>query len=205
MRKKSKQPLQAEIKHELISTAAKKIFLQYGYKATSMDLVAQEAGVSKRTVYDHFGDKKTLFETILKAHWDKLLPDKYSLFDDNKTVADNLKDFAHIFLKFLYKPDTIDLFRLLISETPQFPDLADNILREEKAPYTQALVVYLQSKKMTGELAIENTHRSAAYFMGLLKEYHFWPMMMGLTKKKKLVDKNKLIDEVVILFLKGYK
>jgi AcrR family transcriptional regulator len=204
MKDQQKKPLRGDIKRKSILQAARKLFLNQGFSATSMDAVADEAGVSKRTVYDHFGTKKELFEAMLSIHWDTLSIPNNKLFVEQQSIAVNLKYFAEAFLKFLYHKDTIDLFRLLISETNQFPDLASNILINEKGPFTRVLIEFLQQKKVSGELTIEDADRSAAYFLGLLKEYHFWPMMLGFTKQKKLSQRNKLIDEAVAIFLQAY-
>ncbi|WP_330970248.1 TetR/AcrR family transcriptional regulator, partial [Lysobacter sp. A3-1-A15] len=48
-------------KRAAILDAAKSMFTQYGFGGASMDQIAAEAGVSKLTVYSHFGDKETLF------------------------------------------------------------------------------------------------------------------------------------------------
>lgn len=48
-------------KRARILQAAKAIFLKSGYHGTSMNLIAQEAGVTKLTVYNHFQDKANLF------------------------------------------------------------------------------------------------------------------------------------------------
>lgn len=195
---------QADFKHAAILGAAQKVFLKQGFKAASMDEVAQQANVSKKTVYDHFDNKKGLFEAMLKEHWHKLLRIDTALFDERKTIAENLAHFAKVFLRFLYQQETIDLFRLLIGEANQFPELAEHIIVDGKPPFTKKLVEYLNQKKTSGELNIDNAERAALYFMGLLKEQHFWPMMLGFTKQKKIANPNKLIDEAVAIFLKAF-
>ncbi|MCH8112342.1 MAG: helix-turn-helix transcriptional regulator, partial [Proteobacteria bacterium] len=52
-------------KKELIIDAARTLFLKLGFGATSMDAIAAEAGVSKRTVYSHFQNKEALFAGIV--------------------------------------------------------------------------------------------------------------------------------------------
>ena len=47
------------IKEQIINTAFD-LFSQYGIKSVSMDDVAKAAGISKRTLYESFGDKETL-------------------------------------------------------------------------------------------------------------------------------------------------
>ena len=49
----------------LIMEAAARVFLQRGYPGTSVDDIAAEAGVSKRTVYNVFEDKEQLFRAII--------------------------------------------------------------------------------------------------------------------------------------------
>src|SRR3954454_651281 len=54
-------------KRRAIVAAATTAFLDHGYRGTSMDAVAAAAGVSKQTVYQHFGDKQRLFRELIAA------------------------------------------------------------------------------------------------------------------------------------------
>ncbi|OCG89579.1 TetR/AcrR family transcriptional regulator, partial [Xanthomonas euvesicatoria] len=48
-------------KRAAILGAARTMFMEQGYAGVSMDGIAAQAGVSKLTVYSHFGDKESLF------------------------------------------------------------------------------------------------------------------------------------------------
>ena len=52
-----------------ILDTAKRLFLALGYEGVSMDQIAADAGVSKLTVYSHFGDKDALFAEAVRAGW----------------------------------------------------------------------------------------------------------------------------------------
>src|SRR5678815_6014191 len=67
-----------------ILEAAKRMFTVHGFDGVSMDQIAAEAGVSKLTVYSHFGDKETLFAAAAKAYCDQQLPS--SLFEARPEV-----------------------------------------------------------------------------------------------------------------------
>jgi len=54
-------------KGELLLAAAKRCFLLHGYRRTSMDDVAQEAGVAKGTVYLYFKSKEEIFRAVSSA------------------------------------------------------------------------------------------------------------------------------------------
>ena len=47
-----------------------RLFLRDGYARTSVDAIAAEAGVSKRTIYNHYGDKESLFLSVVSGKYD---------------------------------------------------------------------------------------------------------------------------------------
>lgn len=54
-------------KRQAITRAARTVFARDGYIRTSIDTIASEAGVSTRTVYNHFEGKEQLFSVVLHA------------------------------------------------------------------------------------------------------------------------------------------
>lgn len=193
---------QKERKRQAIVEAATNVFLHKGYAITSMDEIAAEAGVSKRTVYDHFENKENLFQTILVDHWSAVFKINQPLFKNSKNSTDSLIEFAKKFFDFLYQPKTIKLFRLLISESERFPHLLDTLLVDEKAPFTKELIIFLEHRKNEGKFKGKNVETAAAFFIGMLKEVHYWPMMLGFTKSKK--PKNQFLNEAVEIFVRAY-
>jgi TetR/AcrR family transcriptional repressor of mexJK operon len=59
-----RRPLWAA-KHTAILDAAQRLFLSEGYERASADAIAALAEVSKRTVYDHFGDKEAVYVAVV--------------------------------------------------------------------------------------------------------------------------------------------
>src|SRR5215469_5721913 len=58
-----KQP----VKRQAIIDAAQRVFLDQGFAGSSVDAIAAAAGVSKQTIYNHFGDKEALFRAVVRA------------------------------------------------------------------------------------------------------------------------------------------
>lgn len=56
----------SEAKRAAILDAAEDRFLADGYERASMDVIAARAGVSKRTVYDHFGEKSAVYLRVVE-------------------------------------------------------------------------------------------------------------------------------------------
>mgnify|MGYP001364551822 CR=1 FL=1 len=60
-------------KRDQILAAANRLFEMHGFHATGVDLIASEAGVTKRTLYKHFGSKEGLIEEVLRSHHTKMM------------------------------------------------------------------------------------------------------------------------------------
>ncbi|WP_037353270.1 TetR/AcrR family transcriptional regulator [Amycolatopsis orientalis] len=54
-------------------TAAQRVFAEHGYHAAAMDEIAEEAGVSKPVLYQHFPGKLDLYIALLESHVDDLV------------------------------------------------------------------------------------------------------------------------------------
>ena len=116
-------------KHRAILAAATATFLEHGYRGTSMDAVATAAGVSKQTIYQHFGDKRRLFTEMI-AGTVQVASDpvheevrRLAAGGDRGDLAKELRDLARRLLTLVLSPDVLRLRRLVIAEARQFPEL----------------------------------------------------------------------------------
>ncbi|MCC3765600.1 TetR/AcrR family transcriptional regulator [Glycomyces sp. TRM65418] len=76
-------------KRSAILSSARELFLTEGFDRTSVDAIAAHAGVSKRTVYDYFGDKQTLLHAVFDAVGQSLLATiRHTLEDTLDSLAD---------------------------------------------------------------------------------------------------------------------
>ena len=78
-------------KHDAIAGAALVLFARDGYERTSVDAIAAEAGVSKRTVYSHYGDKENLFLLVLRETHDTMRSGSRDIVDRNLRDVDDLR------------------------------------------------------------------------------------------------------------------
>jgi TetR/AcrR family transcriptional repressor of mexJK operon len=72
-------------KRAAILSAARELFLADGFDRTSVDAVAARAKVSKRTVYDYFGDKRTLLQAVVDAIGQSMISIIRRTLDDTLT------------------------------------------------------------------------------------------------------------------------
>ncbi|MFF4120503.1 TetR/AcrR family transcriptional regulator [Streptomyces sp. NPDC001714] len=127
-------------KRESILDAAVELFLELGFDQTSMDAVAAQAGVSKTTVYAHFGDKLELFRAVIARGGASLD------FDLDQTMLASVDDpqerLARIVLKLLQAttaPTYLAFIRVLTVEAGRRPELTEAI-RSLGVPHVVDLV-----------------------------------------------------------------
>lgn len=115
-------------KREPVLDAAVELFLHGGYDRTSMDAVAAHAGVSKTTVYAHFGDKLELFRAVTERAGTSLDLD---LDRAALASADDPEDrLTQIVLKVLLatsSPQYLAFVRVMTAESARYPELVEAV------------------------------------------------------------------------------
>ncbi|MEJ2419647.1 MAG: TetR/AcrR family transcriptional regulator [Exilibacterium sp.] len=141
----------SEEKHRLIFIAAAELFSRRVFAGTSMDQIADVAGVSKQTVYSHFKSKQDLFIAAIqhKCTVNALGP---AFFDRDVPIDHILHETAQYFTHLLINTEVVDVSRVCISEAEQHPEVARTFY--ESGPYklTARLKSYLDKQVTTGKL-----------------------------------------------------
>jgi len=197
VRSKSKE------KRQQILNAASNLFLTHGFENTSMDQVAIDAGVSKQTVYSHFGNKEDLFTAIIEykciAHE---LTDK--LFDIDQPVSDLLYELAQHYSDLILSEDAICIKRVCVAETPQRTKVAKLYWTAGPQRLTERLTHYLSEQNARGTMHIENPNFAAQQFLYMLSAETHHLKILGQPDGDSLKTLNAYIDSCVKLFIKAY-
>lgn len=156
-------------KRAAILEAAERMFAQQGYEGVSMDQIAAEAGVSKLTVYSHFGDKDTLFTAAAAAYCEQRLPS--SIFDPapDTPLRTRLLQVANAFFALISDPEALAGHRLLC--TPQMVEkrLARAFWEGGPMRIQGDFAALLQRRVEIGELDIDDLALAASQFFVLVK------------------------------------
>ena len=107
---------------------ATKLFMERGFDCTSIDAVAETAGVSKPTVYARYHDKRDLFTAVLRATIQRWLAPLWAAAEaakvNPKSIETALHDLSRHMLAHASTPEVIMLRRTLAAQAVQFPELA---------------------------------------------------------------------------------
>jgi|SRR5690625_2293491 len=156
-------------KRAAILEAAERMFLQHGYEGVSMDQIAAAAGVSKLTVYSHFGDKDALFTEAAKAYCEQQMPDSLFQRAPELPVRQRLMDIARSFFAMVSTPEAVAGHRLLC--TPQMVEKRLARLFWEAGPrrVQNEFARFLERRIAAGDLEIEDVQRAAGQFFALVR------------------------------------
>src|ERR1700733_5577876 len=112
MGRKKQIPEESE-KRALILKTAQKLFVTQAYNEVSMDALAEAVPVSKRTLYNHFRDKKTLFAAVMQGRCQRVLGQLMQTLEGGarRSVEQTLTAIGQQFLRVVLEPDALNIYR----------------------------------------------------------------------------------------------
>lgn len=135
MTERKRKTLPPEQRRQEILDAAFAVFVERGYAATRIEEIAARAGIAKGTVYLHFSDKETLFTSLLSGVVSPLI-DRLAVLSADETIQ------PRVAIAMLYRlmedqvltTQRLHLIRLILSEGPRFPVIAEFYYRNVVSP-----------------------------------------------------------------------
>src|SRR5262249_35189666 len=141
----------SEARRQAIVEAALDEFCSRGFAATRLDDVARRANVAKGTIYLHFRDKEALFQEIVGT---MLVPVVAVLEAPPPDVPIRrvLEGFFEMFVREIYSTRRRDVLRLVMTEGPRFPALAEFYYHHVVERAIAAMRALLSRARERGEL-----------------------------------------------------
>lgn len=191
-------------KAEKILLAATQVFMEQGYGATSMDAVARGAGVSKATVYAHFSSKEQLFAEIVRGECRRHAQAMAAPDIGACRVEEALYRIGLNFLTFVVKPRTLAIFRVVVAETPRFPELGQIFYESGPSIIAGELSALLAEMARAGRLAVEDPELAAEQFFGMLRGNLRLRCLLGVSPDVSTEAIEQAVRAGVTAFLRAY-
>lgn len=188
-------------KRAAILDGAIDVFIRSGYEQAGMDTIAETAGVSKRTVYNHFGSKENLFQAVVAdflAQRNELKPVRY---DPQKTLEEQLLAFAEAEIFLVSSPRRVGLSRMLAQVFLQDIRYAENTVVQFPPKY-DLMLEWLRAADKDGRIHAEDLVMAARMFYALIEGGVTWPAVFreGMDES----DMKTVLRESIALFLTRY-
>lgn len=196
----------AELKRQAIVQAARELFLREGF-GVGMDVIAAEAGVSKVTVYNHFGSKEALFTAVIAGALDEPLGSASTAALDGLAEAEDLRtalvDAARAWVHAVRtNHDVIALRNLLAAEQHRFPELGQAWKGHGPEGHHPAVAGALRTLADQGRLVIPDLEPAIIQLYALLVFPHMVFSAYGTHIDDDLTE--RLITSGVDMFLNHY-
>ncbi|WJE40183.1 TetR/AcrR family transcriptional regulator [Bacillus safensis] len=127
-------------RRQLILDGATKAFTQFGYKATTMDLVAKLANVGKGTIYTFFKNKEELFDEIFTSLLSEMRKIADEAMDEEKSFSENLHLALFAILEFRKN------HQLIIKIFQENAKLGTSAVKEMIEKMEQMIIRYIKTK-----------------------------------------------------------
>jgi AcrR family transcriptional regulator len=143
----------AAARRSAILDAALDEFSARGFADTRLDDVARRAGVAKGTIYLHFTDKEALFQELIRFQLNPVVGTFETALASELPLRTIIDQAIEIFVREIYGTHRKQVIRLIITEGPRFPALAEFYYREVLSRLLKALRARLARSLERGEIA----------------------------------------------------
>jgi AcrR family transcriptional regulator len=165
---KARGRTKSEEKRQLMLDAATSLFIEFGYSGTSMEQIAEIAGVSKQTLYSHFGGKEGLFVAAIECrciHYEL----SEAFFEDERPIEDVLYELCLHFTDLLLSEEGIRVHRLCCAEAEQYPEVSRLFYEAGPQHLIDILAQYLGRQNDCGVVNIESPYFAASQLLFMVK------------------------------------
>jgi AcrR family transcriptional regulator len=189
-------------KNEAILDAASDVIFERGLGAP-LDEVARRAGVSKQTIYNHYGSKGDLLRALIERR-SKTISAPLELPGAEAMPVETLAAYAEALLRTIMIDRGVALIRLMIAGAGQDTELANTALPGGFRGARHRLTDFLRREASVGRLAIDDPVQAADFFVGMVVSNHQLEALLGLTAQ--LTDESvpRIAREAARVFVRAY-
>lgn len=156
-------------KRSAIVAAATAAFFDKGFAASSIEQIAADAGVSKVTVYNHFGDKRGLFVAAVESQCE-MMREHFSIDDVTRgTLRQRLTAIGEAMVAFLSRDEMVQFERRIAAETETEPEIGAAFLAAGPHRMKGAFTAFILAMVEAGELEVDDAELAAEQFASMCK------------------------------------
>jgi len=154
-------------KRESILDAAQSLFAERGLDGVPIEAIAARSGVSKVTVYGHFGDKATIFESIVQRETDRLTEQLSRARNGDGPLDERLVSFGMALIDMLTQPCHLALDRAVSMESQRNPDIGKRFFDAGPGRVRQMLTDIIADAMAQGQIAADSADYAAKDLLAL--------------------------------------
>jgi TetR/AcrR family transcriptional repressor of mexJK operon len=200
---------EAEARDVRLLDVATRLFMERGFDGTSIDAVAEAAGVSKPTVYARYHDKRDLFVAVLRGRIRKWLAPVSAAAEAEatetspKSIKTTLHDLSRHMVAYTLAPQAGALQRILSAQAVQFPELAKLANEEGWLRAVRGVSTILRQSAARGQIKVGDPDLAADMFLNLVLGHGKRLALYGIATDPETAERHR--KAAVDFFLNGIR
>ncbi|CAH1576815.1 Transcriptional regulator [Vibrio jasicida] len=169
-----------EKKRTRIIEVATELFIEQGFKDTSLDQIVSICGGSKQTLYRYFSNKEGLFVEVLAHNTKVSLESVFQLADkQNEPLRETLEDFAKKYLRGICSNPILSLYRIISADFNKHDSVPNQFWQTGPQRIHQYLIEFLKTDTISQQLNIDDADLACGQLLALIKMDYQNMALMG--------------------------
>jgi AcrR family transcriptional regulator len=189
-------------KSEAILDAASEVLAERGLSA-SMAEIAKRAGVSKQTIYNHYGCKADLVAALSRRRT-REMTDPLATPEASARPEEALAGFARSLLTTVMAPNSVTFMRVVIQGAADMPDLARALYEAGPRTSRALLADFLAAEHAAGRLDVPDPRQAAEFFGGMAIGSYQMAGLLGADRTLSEAEIDAIAREAAARFMRAY-
>lgn len=188
-----------------IIEGARRVFIEKGFDAASMNDITREAGVSKGTIYVYFANKEELFEALIEEERGTIFKNMYEAFENSDDLRQTLVRFGIALSVKITSPKVVLAQRTVIGASERIPELGRRFYERGPKRGHEKFVAFLEAAIERGLMKIADVDLAAYQFTDLAMAGLFRQCMFAYrTEAPSPAEIEYVVTAGVDVFLNSY-
>ncbi len=184
--------------------SARVLFMQHGFESASMEHIAQQAGVSKATLYNYFPDKRMLFMEVARRECVMQAERLEAAVDMEQSVPEVLGVVGRGLMDIILSDFGRNMFRVCVSEGERFPEFGRQFYETGPGILKTRLIEFFDMAEERGELQVSDFALAADQFAELCKAGLFLRQVTGVQTRFAQSEIDHVVNGAVEMFMARY-
>jgi TetR/AcrR family transcriptional repressor of mexJK operon len=200
---------EAEARDVRLLEVATHLFMERGFDGTSIDAVAEAAGISKPTVYARYHDKRDLFAAVLRGRIRKWLAplsaaaEAQATETSPKSIKTTLHELSRHMVAYTLAPEAAAVQRILSAQAVHFPELAKLANEEGWLRAVRGVASILRQSAARGQIKGDDPELAADMFLNLVLGHSKRLAVYGIATDPETAERHR--KAAVDFFLNGMR
>lgn len=197
------RPTQAEAKklHQKLRKAAVATFVKYGYEGATMEAIARAAGITRRTLYARYPDKRAVFVDVIPWALTRRTEREANHDIEERDLRASLIALGRAGLARAIDPDIVRLTRIAMSESARFPEFAVSAHSMTWSPRHRQVMDLLRRHQESGSIEVDDLELTAGHFIAMIE--HLPARLADCGIYRSVDEEERHLQHAVDLFLRG--